>query len=93
MSAFKSITLQTPIQFGDQAITTLEIRNAKARDFRGLKSLDKPFAMMLDLAAELTGLPGSALDELDAADFSQLMEVMSGFLAGFQATGKMSSAI
>ena len=90
--AIKSITLTSALKFGDQTITQLDIRAAKARDFRNLKSLDKPFAMMLDLAAELTGLPGDVLDELESADFSQLMEVMSGFLAGFQATGKMSSA-
>lgn len=87
---FKTITLQHPVQFGEETISVLELRNAKARDFRSLKSLDKPFAMMLDLAAELSGIPASVLDEIDAEDFPQLMEVMSGFLAGFQGTGKTS---
>ncbi len=87
---FKTITLLHPVQFGDQTITTLDIRKPKARDFRALGNLDKPFAMMLDLAAQLTALPASVLDDLDAEDLGPLVEVMSGFLGGFQGTGKTS---
>ncbi len=90
MANTQTITLQSPIKFGEETISTISLRDAKAKDFRNLKSLDKPFAMMLDLASELSGLPAVALDELAAEDFSVLMEAMSGFLAGFQVTGKTS---
>lgn len=87
---YKSITLQHPIQFGDKTVNKLDIRKPKAGDFRMLKNLDQPFGMMLDLAAELSGLPASVLDDLEADDLPAVMEVMSGFLHGFQGTGKTS---
>lgn len=87
---YKTIPLLHPVPFGDQIIDKLEIRKPKARDFRGLKNLDQPFSMMLDLAAELSGLPASVVDDLEADDLPAVMEVMSGFLAGFQGTGKTS---
>ncbi len=87
---FKTITLLHPVKFGDETIDKLDIRKPKARDFRALGNLDRPFSMLLDLAAQLTALPASVLDDLDADDLPALMEVMSGFLGGFQGTGKTS---
>ena len=88
MSAIE-IKLQHPVPFGEQSIDVLRLRRPKAKDFRSLKNMDMPFAMMLDFAAELADLPPAALDNLDVDDVPRLMEVVAGFLGGFPGTGKM----
>lgn len=88
MSAIE-IKLQHSVQFGEQTIDVLRLRRPKAKDFRSLKNMDMPFAMMLDFAAELADLPPAALDNLDVDDVPRVMEVVSGFLGGFPGTGKM----
>jgi hypothetical protein len=82
------IQLGSPIKFGDEEIGVLKLREPRARDFRAIGNLDKPFAAMLDLAASLTDLPASALDELDAPDTMKVVEAVSGFLPQSLPTGK-----
>ena len=82
------IKLAHPVEFGDQTIDVLKLRQPKAKDFRTLKNMEFPFAVMLDFAAALADLPPAVLDCLDAEDVPRLMEVVSGFLGAFPATGK-----
>lgn len=82
------IQLGSPLKFGNEEIATLKLRAPKARDFRSVGNLDKPFAAMLDLAASLAELPVSLLDELSAEDTMKVVEAVSGFLPQSQPTGK-----
>lgn len=82
------ISLIHPIEFGGERIEKLVLRRPTARDFRPLKGMEFPFAMMLDFAASLADLPAAALDSLDVADVPRVMEAVGGFLEGFPATGK-----
>lgn len=84
------IKLNTPINFGDQTITEINIRRPIAKDFRSLTSMDKPFAAMLDFAASLADLPPAAIDKLDVDDVPAVVEVVSGFLSKFPQTGQTS---
>ena len=90
MSDKKIINLSSPVKFGEETISVLEMRQPKGRDFRELKNLDRPFSMMLDMAAALSELPASVMDDLSAEDVQQVTEAVSGFLSGFPGTGKMS---
>ncbi|MQY50178.1 phage tail assembly protein [Rhodocyclus gracilis] len=82
------IPLAHPISYGEKTISLLQLRRPKAGDFRGLKGMDKPFDMILDFAAALTDLTPAVIDRLDVEDMPKLIEVVSGFLGGFPATGK-----
>ncbi|WP_374342572.1 phage tail assembly protein [Azonexus sp.] len=82
------IPLAHPITYGDKTISTLILRRPKAGDFRGLKGMDMPFDMILDFAASLSDLSPAVIDRLDVEDMPKLIEVVSGFLGGFPATGK-----
>ena len=83
------ITLTHPIPYGENAtLKLLRLRRPKAGDFRGLKGPDKPFDMILDFASALSDLSPVVIDRIDAEDMPQLMEVVGGFLGGFQPTGK-----
>jgi hypothetical protein len=82
------IQLSEPIPFEGSTLSVLSLRRPKAGDFRGLKGLDKPFDMVLDLAATLSDLSPGVINRLDVADIPKLVEALGGFLAGFQGTGK-----
>lgn len=88
MTGVTEITLLHPIEFGGERIEKLTLRRPTARDFRPLKSMEFPFAMMLDFAAGLANLPVVALDTLDVDDVPRVLEVAGGFLGGFPGTGK-----
>lgn len=80
------IVLIKPIKFGEETITMLKLREPVGRDFRGLDATN-PFTMMLDLAAVLSGVPASAIDQLSAADTMVVCEKVGSFLPASQATG------
>ena len=84
------ITLTYPIKVGDEALTILRIRRPKAKDFREIGNMDKPFDAMLDFAASLADIAPSAIDQLDVDDVPKVIEVVSGFLGKFPEIGKKS---
>lgn len=84
------IKLAHPFTFGNEEISVLRLRRPKARDFREIGSFDKPFAAMLDFAASLADLAPAAIDQLDVEDVPKVVEVVSGFLGQFPATGTKS---
>lgn len=80
------IALTKPIKFGEETISELKLREPVARDFRELNAT-KPFAMILDLAAILSGVPASAIDQLSAADMMVVCDKVGGFLPDSRKTG------
>lgn len=84
----REITLSQPLSVGGEPLHVLKLRDPKARDFRGLSNLDKPFDVMLDLAASLSDLPAAVLDEMGPEDTMTVVEVVSGFLPRSLPIGK-----
>ncbi len=80
------IGLTKPIKFGEETIDKLTLREPVARDFRELNAT-KPFAMMLDLAATLSGVPVSVIDQLCATDTMAVCDKVGGFLPASPTTG------
>lgn len=80
------IVLTNPVKFGEETIDKLVLREPVARDFRGMKSTE-PFAMMLDLAAAVSGVSPSVIDQLSAADTMAVFDVVGGFLPSSQKNG------
>lgn len=79
-----SHTLDFPITAPDGfEIKVLQLKRLKARELKGvdLKPADGKFGGMLKFVAAMNGLPGDALDELDAADVIQLADKVSPFLS------------
>jgi hypothetical protein len=81
------IPLSHPIPYGETTLSVLQLRRPKAGDFRGLKGMDKPFDMILDFAATLSGLTPAIIDRIDVGDMPKLIEVVSGFLGESPVTG------
>jgi hypothetical protein len=81
------IVLTHPIPYGESTLSKLTLRRPKAGDFRALKGVDRPFAMIIDLAAVLSDQTPAILDRLDGEDMPKLVEVVGGFLGVFRAIG------
>jgi hypothetical protein len=88
MEQTTEITLKHPIPYGETTLAVLKLRRPKAADFRGLKGPDKPFDMILDMAARLSDITPAIIDRIDGEDVQRLVEVVGGFLGLGPATGK-----
>jgi hypothetical protein len=78
------VKLVRPFRVEDRTITEVTIRRPKVRDLRALEKAREPGSTELDqgvaMAATLCDLPLEAMDEMDAADFATISEVLGGFL-------------
>jgi hypothetical protein len=78
------VKLVRPISVKERMITEVAIRRPKVRDLRAMEKLREPGSTEFDqgiaMAAALCDLPLEAMDEMDAADFAAISEVLGGFL-------------
>ncbi len=87
MEKTTEIQLQHSIKVDGEDVTVLTIRHPKARDFRTLGGLDKPFSVLLDFAAVLANVPPSSIDQLEVDDMNKVVGVVGGFLGKSPVTG------
>ncbi len=78
------VKLVRPIRVEERMITEVAIRRPKVRDLRVMEKLREPGSTELDqgiaMAAALCDLPLAAMEEMDAADFASISEVLGSFL-------------
>ena len=76
-----TIKLNYPIDFEGGKLSEITLRRPKVGDINRATSKAKgDIATAIELAAILSDLPPSAIEELDAADFKRVEQVVSGFL-------------
>jgi hypothetical protein len=84
MSKPKTVRLSQPIAWEGKTVTEVHVRRPKVKDLRAMERDNGPTASQIDqgvaMAALLTELPVEIIDEMDAADFAALSEVIAGFL-------------
>lgn len=85
MTSTKTITLDTPIQRGEQTITVLELRKPMAGELRGCSLIELMQMDVLALRKVLPRITAPALTDheiglLDPADLVQLGSEVAGFL-------------
>ena len=86
----KSIPLAHPVTLGDTTYTSIDLRRPVGRDLRNLGQASNNYDLIFKLAAVLSGIPDPIFDLLDIEDVQPLVEVVGGFLASSQTTGKSS---
>ena len=78
------VKLVRPFKVEERLITEVTIRRPKVRDLRAMEKAREPGFTELDqsiaMTATLCDLPPEAMDEMDAADFASISEVLGGFL-------------
>lgn len=86
-----TIKLTRPIEAHGETVAELVLAEPCARHLRDLPLSGTPsIGLLLDMAAAVSGLPPSAIDQLSAADAMKVVEVMGSFLGG--GTGEMPSS-
>ena len=84
MNESARVKLTRPLKIGEKIVTEVNIRRPKVRDLRAMEKMRQPGGTELDqgiaMAAALCDLPLEAMDEMDAADFAAISEVLGGFL-------------
>ena len=78
------VVLGTPITIGDKQVSVLKLRKPKAGDLRSIGNLDKPFSVIMDLAANLGNLSKAEIDSLEIPDLTALIDALSPFLPKLQ---------
>jgi hypothetical protein len=74
------ITLDYPIDFEGGKLSEITIRRPKVSDVTAARKGKKDEAEQeVTLIASLSGLPASAIEQLDLADYKKLQEVLQGF--------------
>lgn len=97
-STTKTVTLDTPIQRGEQTITAIELRKPHAGELRGVSLLELMQMDVIALRKVLPRLTSPALTEheigfLDPADLFQLGSEVTGFLLPKSAKAEASLAM
>lgn len=86
-----TLKLAKPIEAHGETVVELVLAEPCAKHMRDLPLSGTPsIGLLLDMAAAVSGLPPSAIDQLGAADTMKVVEVLSGFLGG--GTGEMPSS-
>jgi len=83
MSRARTIKLTEPLVTGGQKIAEVTVRPPKVKDLRSLDAHapdSTDLTRGIEMAAILTGLTPAAIDEMDAADFAAISDVIAGFL-------------
>ena len=89
-----NIQLSSPIQFGREEISELNIRRPIGRDLMGLEIKFSPDSLILDaktlfqLVGKLTAIPPNVLAQMDTSDTFVLSMEMQGFLLDGLQTGQ-----
>ena len=83
MSRARTVKLTEPLVTSGEKIAEVTVRPPKVKDLRSL-DVHAPDSTDLtrgiEMAAILTGLTPETIDELDAADFAAISDVIAGFL-------------
>jgi hypothetical protein len=86
------IALGSPVEFGSQRVTQLEIRRGRFGDLKGLKLSDEvPIDHLLQLASRLTGQPQKVIEQLDADDAGEVMSLALDFYGACLGGGRKRS--
>ena len=77
------LKLEQPIEAVGETITELVLREPKAADLRSFPvKAELVMGDLLDIAAEVAGLPGSAMNQLSARDAFRVVGEMGKFMGG-----------
>ena len=82
MTGAVTIELAEPIQAHGEEVRALVLQAPRAKHLRAVALSGSPdIGVLLDIAAETSGLPPSAINDLAAADAMRVVEAVSTFLA------------
>lgn len=91
--------LKHPIELRDkesgavtETIADIVLTRPKGKHLKAMDKVQGDVAQTLALIAAVANQPPTVMDLLDAEDFAELGEIVSGFFGGRRPTGKTSTA-
>ena len=82
-----TIILDHPIDLEGRKLTEITLRRPKVREARDARKKHKDAAdQEIELIAQLSGLPPSAIEDLDIGDYTRIQEVLGGFFGSSETT-------
>lgn len=79
--------LDFPITVEGREIKEITLRRPTVRQARDARKKHKdPADQEIGLIAELSGLPPSAIEDLDVGDYTKLQEILGGFFGSSETT-------
>lgn len=85
------VTLKYPIKANGQVLEELTLERPRVKHLKAADGAKGEMEKTALLISELAGIPPSSVDQIDAADFAQLAEVIGGFFEQRPATGAPSA--
>lgn len=82
-----TVTLKHPIEWGSETITQLRFMSPKGKHFKKMPMEPKNFGDIFPFVAATCDQPAAVLDELEAEDIMQVMDLIGGFIPGGPETG------
>ncbi|NRA62962.1 MAG: phage tail assembly protein [Pseudobacteriovorax sp.] len=76
-----TLTLKSPIEFGNSTIEELTFKEVTALEMRGIKP-GMSMGELLDIAGKLSGQPKSVINRLKAEDANAVVEYVGNALGG-----------
>ncbi|WP_127076138.1 phage tail assembly protein [Rhodomicrobium lacus] len=76
-------TLQYPLKVSGKGVSIIDLRRPKVRDIAAVEKVraaEGDLAASIALTAAVTNLPVELVEEIDAADFASLSQVIAGFM-------------
>lgn len=77
----ETITLQYPVTIDGEEITELRLRRPKMRDMKRIQKHKDDLEKSIHLIADLAEQTPALIEELDAADFAAVSELVGNFMA------------
>ena len=75
------IKLNYPIEYNGETINEISLRRPKTKDMKNIeKRGGGEISQSIHMIADLSSLDIKTIEELDAADFQHINEVVAGFL-------------
>ncbi|WP_288843955.1 phage tail assembly protein [uncultured Deefgea sp.] len=81
------IVLEEPVSFGGDLLEKITLSKPLTGNLRAIKSWGNPVACCLELASDLSGLPGEVIDRLSLEDGDKLVSILHPLLLGSRKTG------
>lgn len=72
--------LAVPITFEGREVSEITLRRLKGKDIRDMERHGSDVEKTFFIIGRLASLPPEAVDELDAADFEAVSEIIEGFM-------------
>lgn len=92
---FRTLTLQSPVEYGDNIVTELKLRRPLGKHFRRFSLNDMEnmdMDTMMNLVGDLSGQPPKLIDQLEMEDLFAAMEMVGSFFDNIKTLSTKPSA-